>query len=727
MRTPTRIGSTVASGALEEGRKRISSAIKDAALDALSESIPLDIAKLLGAQSVRLYLRDPLTDELYARWTEDGKPRELRAPSDLSSPAGYAAMTRTTSYAWTEGRAGDRRYVVAIPFAGDADVLGVVELVHGKVGATLDDTRAKVLASLASHASKRLQLVLRASPHSGVASPDALREARAEAQACGRSVEFVLMARHGIDKASVGRGLADQFRCPFVAEPSKLRPSGELLARFTPGFLRANAVLPVRVNGGAVEVALANPRNLTLLDDIVRTAGAERVTASVGIREDILEALERALTPSVAPPADDSAFVPIEPADAPIGAAETFDFSKITHAGEDHATIRLVNEIIQTAIDRGASDVHIEPTRAGGVVVRLRVDGVLQENRAIREGVARAVASRVKIMSRLDIAEKRLPQDGKIRLRDRAGAKVDLRVAVVPTQDGYEDVVLRLLPDTQALPLDRLAMEPETAQRFRKAIEQPHGIVLCVGPTGSGKTTTLHAGLGHLKGPGVKIWTAEDPVEISQEGIRQVQVHSKIGLTFAHALRAFLRCDPDIIMIGEIRDRETAQAAIEASLTGHLVLSTLHTNSAAETVTRLLEMGLDAFTFGDSLRAVLAQRLVRRVCDSCRESHVATSQELDELRIHAGDGFKLAKAATMAHGSGCDACFKSGYRGRLGIHELLVVTPELRKLIQQRAEADRIRKAAVAAGMTLLKQDGVRKVAAGLTDLPEVIATCIDE
>jgi type II secretory ATPase GspE/PulE/Tfp pilus assembly ATPase PilB-like protein len=318
-------------------------------------------------------------------------------------------------------------------------------------------------------------------------------------------------------------------------------------------------------------------------------------------------------------------------------------------------------------------------------------------------------------------------------MRDSSGRRIDLRVAVMPTNQGYEDVVLRVLPSQSEMPLKDIGMEPENLNRFMKSIEQPHGIVLCVGPTGSGKTTTLHAALGHLKNPEVKIWTAEDPVEITQDRVRQVQVHPKIGLTFERALRSFLRLDPDIIMIGEIRDRETADAAIEASLTGHMVLSTLHTNSAPETITRLLEMGLDAFSFGDALQAVLAQRLVRRLCSSCRETYVASSQEFDSIRNHYGDpaGFDALKIdrrkVTLGKAKGCDACFKSGYKGRAGIHELMVVTPELRAIIQKRGEASAIRAAGRANGMTLLKQDGIRKVLQGVTDLHEVLATCLSE
>ncbi len=743
---PTKSAPAVAGGALEEGRRRIVAALKTAPLDAVAQLVTGDIAKLLGASTVRLYFHDVFADELYARWVEGSRTRELRVAPDPSSPVGYAAMTRSKSFAWKQQAAGDKRYVVAVPLVGGGDLLGVLELTHGTPNATPSEDAVKVFNDLAGHMIKRLQTVLkvtvRATPYdhllnTGAVTPDEVRTAREKAQASGRSVESLLLKDCGVDKAALGRSLSEHFGCPFVADPATLQVSAELVSRFSPAFLKTHAVLPFARKGDAVHALVVNPRNLTLLDDVSRQAGVEKVTASVALREDILAALSKfAVHSTPTPPAGHAAAA--APARAEWDAAPTEDTSfsleeKDGAVEVDSATIRLINETIQAAIDQGASDIHMEPTTTGGMVFRFRVDGVLNDYKVVAQACAKPAVSRVKIMAKLDIAEHRLPQDGKIRLKDRDGGKVDLRVAIVPTSGGFEDVVIRLLPDTQALPIAKLGMEPENFERFKRVIEQPHGIILCVGPTGSGKTTTLHAALGHVKGPGVKIWTAEDPVEITQDGIRQVQMHAKIGLTFAHALRAFLRCDPDVIMIGEIRDKETAGAAIEASLTGHLVLSTLHTNSASETVTRLLEMGLDPFTFGDSLLAVLAQRLVRRVCESCRETSAATQEEWTELRRQFGDDARFdalridRRKAVVGRAKGCDKCFHTGYRGRMGIHELLAVTPEIRRLIQQRAESEKIRRAAFASGMTLLKQDGVRKILQGLTDLKEVASTCIEE
>ncbi len=724
-------------GTLDNGRRKIAAAIETATLDSLSELITAEMARLLSSSSIRLFLRDQLTDELYCR-LGGATTREIRVAPDPTSIVGYAAMTRTRAFAW-KGGLPDRQYVIAVPMIAGSDLLGVVELVHAPPRATIDEERLRVFCDLVDCIGRRLQAVhkttVRSSPYdyllqTGALTPDRLREARDRAAKSGRSVEHVLLVDLGVEKPALGRSLAEHFACPFVPAPGNQPVAAELVRQFSPSFLRSHAVLPVSRKGRAIHVIVVNPRNLALLDDLARHLGGAEITVAVAVREDILAALDSIVgraAPAKAEPKKVEA-PPWEPAEPAAAFAEIEE-----ETGDDSGTIRLVNDLLHAGMEAGASDVHFEAAPGGGLSVRFRVDGVCHDHRTIDEPVARTVISRLKIMSSLDIAEHRLPQDGKIRLNDAHGQRVDLRLAIMPTGEGCEDAVLRILPQTSALPLASLGMERETLGRFQRALEQPHGIVLCVGPTGSGKTTTLHAALGSLKGPGVKIWTAEDPVEITQDRVRQVQVNPKIGLTFERALRAFLRLDPDIIMIGEIRDRETADAAIEASLTGHLVLSTLHTNSAPETVTRLLEMGLDAFTFGDSLLAVLAQRLVRRVCDSCREHYTPSPDEFQALRAQFGDNAKFdamkvdRKRLQLVRGGGCELCFHTGYRGRAGIHELLVITPEIRKLVHARAESEAIRKAARAGGMMLLKQDGIRKVIEARTDLREVLATCLSE
>ncbi len=411
----------------------------------------------------------------------------------------------------------------------------------------------------------------------------------------------------------------------------------------------------------------------------------------------------------------------------------------------DNSLVRLINTMIVEAHSQNVSDIHIE-THPGREKVRIRFrrDGLLKPYLELPHTYRSALIARLKIMCDLDISERRRPQDGKISFnRFVASCPIELRVATIPTANGLEDAVLRILASARPIPLDKLGMSPANLAALKHAVERPYGMVLCVGPTGSGKTTTLHSALSYINVPERKIWTAEDPVEITQPGLRQVQVNPKIDWTFAKALRAFLRADPDVIMVGEIRDHETAQIAVESSLTGHLVLSTLHTNSAAETITRLLDMGMDPFNFADSLLAVLAQRLVRRMCPHCRTARPAHADEVDEWMhdyLHAwGDPAAAPSPDTVMadwlgrfgadgrlqawRAPGCPKCENAGLRGRAGVHELLSVTREIRRLIQTGARAEQIQQQAMAEGLRTLRQDGLEKVLAGVTTIEEVRAT----
>jgi type II secretory ATPase GspE/PulE/Tfp pilus assembly ATPase PilB-like protein len=335
-------------------------------------------------------------------------------------------------------------------------------------------------------------------------------------------------------------------------------------------------------------------------------------------------------------------------------------------------------------------------------------------------------------MAELDIAEKRLPQDGKIKLRRKGIQEFELRLSTMPTAGRFEDAVLRVLTRTSTLKLDEIGLSERNLTLLKKLIRRPYGLLLCVGPTGSGKTTTLHAALAHINNPAVKIWTAEDPVEITQQGLRQVQVRPKIGLDFSRVMRGFLRLDPDIIMIGEMRDRETAAIAIEAALTGHLVLSTLHTNNAPETLTRLLDMGMNPLNISDSFLGVLAQRLVRRLCRHCREEYQVGEEEFNDLRMDYGAdafdaaGYSFNDNIKLHRSDGCEKCNGSGYKGRLGINELLEATPEVKILIKKNATSQEIAKQAKKDGMQTLKQDGIHKIFDGVTDIREVRRVCVE-
>jgi type II secretory ATPase GspE/PulE/Tfp pilus assembly ATPase PilB-like protein len=406
----------------------------------------------------------------------------------------------------------------------------------------------------------------------------------------------------------------------------------------------------------------------------------------------------------------------------------------------DNTLVQLVNKIIMDAYQDGVSDIHIESNPGKKTTrVRFRKDGALLDYLQVPANFRNALVSRIKIMCQLDISERRKPQDGKIDFQQFGPAKIELRVATIPTSQGLEDIVLRLLSASRPIPLEKLGLDAERFAQIRRMMARPYGLVLVCGPTGSGKTTTLHSLLGHINTPERKIWTAEDPVEITQPGLRQVQMNSKIGWTFATALRSFLRGDPDVIMVGEMRDQETARVATEASLTGHLVLSTLHTNSATESVTRLLDLGMDPFSFSDALLGVLAQRLVRRLCPHCRKPYAPDAPELDELALEYCADHGADPAATLAawgrtywpagtpqlfRAASCARCNHTGYLGRFGVYELLASSPAVRRAIQTRAPVSELQAAAAKEGMLTLKQDGIHRVLSGQTDIHQVRAVC---
>ena len=419
---------------------------------------------------------------------------------------------------------------------------------------------------------------------------------------------------------------------------------------------------------------------------------------------------------------------------------------------EDNELVKLVNKVIVEAYHQGASDIHIEPYPGKAKTeIRFRKDGTLQPYITVPASYRNAIVARLKIMCDLDISEKRKPQDGKIKFKKFGPLDIELRVATIPSAGGVEDIVMRILAAGEPIPIDKLALSARNLKRAKETVSKPYGLFFVCGPTGSGKTTTLHSVLGYLNTPDTKIWTAEDPVEITQKGLRQVQMNPKAGLNFATAMKAFLRADPDIIMVGEMRDKETTAIGIEASLTGHLVFATLHTNSAPESIVRLLDMGMDPFNFADAMLGVLAQRLGKRLCSKCKKSHIATKEELKSLldeytlelqnmpswkkdpkgsyeeiyREWTKDFADDKGQFTLYSAVGCDTCGGSGYKGRVGLHELLLGTDSVKKHIQEHARVAEILATALQEGMRTLKQDGIEKVLQGITDIHQVRAVCI--
>jgi general secretion pathway protein E len=474
-------------------------------------------------------------------------------------------------------------------------------------------------------------------------------------------------------------------------------------------------VLPLARVGAGLAVALADPAALAPLDDLrllYRAPLRPLVVPAPALRD----AITRAYDATARSAADTMDAIEGERLD--LVARELDEPPDLLEAGDDTPVIRLVNALLAQAVKDGASDIHIEPWERG-LAVRFRTDGLLHDVLAPPARLAATIASRVKIMAGLDIAERRLPQDGRIRVRV-AGRDIDVRVSIVPTAFG-ERVVLRLLDRASALlDLTDLGLAPATARTLERLLGQSHGIILVTGPTGSGKTTTLYAALRRIATGERNIMTIEDPIEYQLRGIGQIQSSSRIGLTFAAGLRAVLRQDPDVILVGEIRDRETAEIAMQAALTGHLVFSTLHTNDAPGAVTRLVDMGVEPFLISSSVLAVLAQRLLRRLCDGC----AVEGRPADDERRALGDG---APDVVRRAGPGCAACRGTGYRGRTAIHELLMVDDPVRALVMARADAAQVRRHATAAGMATLRDDGLEKARAGVTTVGEVLRVTQDE
>ena len=537
-----------------------------------------------------------------------------------------------------------------------------------------------------------------------------LERALAAQREMGGALDGVLVNLGLVSETDAAQALAEHLQLPFIASDALPEAAPELEA-LLPEFLRTHRVLPLRAENGVLHVAMRAPQDAFVVKALHLSTGLE-VRPAVALGSDIDKALKRALDDAEAVQADDAL--------ADEGDAGYF-VEHLRDLASEAPVIRLVNTIIGRVIELRASDIHLEPFD-DGLHVRYRVDGVLHPGEVVPAAQGAAVSSRVKLLAHLDIAERRLPQDGRIKTRVK-GRELDLRVSTVPTVHG-ESVVMRVLDRASVrLNLEDMGFEKDTLARFNQLVHRPHGILLVTGPTGSGKTTTLYAALAKLDSTSQKIITVEDPVEYQLEGINQIQVHSQINLTFANALRSILRQDPDIIMIGEMRDGETAQIAVQSSLTGHLVLSTLHTNTAASAVVRMQDMGVERYLITSTVNGVLAQRLVRRLCPHCK----TPVQPDPALLQSSGLGRFLSGGAPVYEARGCDHCRGTGYQGRTAIHELLVVDEAMRSAILQGLDASALQSIAVKAGMYTLYDDGLRKVAAGVTSLDEVLRATQDQ
>jgi type II secretory ATPase GspE/PulE/Tfp pilus assembly ATPase PilB-like protein len=728
------------------------------------------ILDLVDAQRVTIYALDTKNQELFSLFKAGQEVKEIRVPKTFGSIAGFTALSRKTANIknaydpaeltrlhaslkfdsrWDRAGGFKTLQVLTTPILFEKYLLGVLQLINTRSSSPFtpkDEGAAEELAKILGIAFYNQHRAARTNKPSkygllvdkGLLSEKDVETAVTSARVNQLDVAKILMEEYNVPKEEIGRALAQFFNCPFVDLAGKTLPE-DLKGRLTPDFLKKNMCAPIEKKEGTLYVAVEDPYELTRLDAIKSINLAPRHEFVAALRGDISDYINASFgltsSESQADGGDVRVLIKeleasaageeeeVEPEGAPTPMAEVDE--------TDSGVIKLCNQIIIDGYNKGASDIHIEPYgKTAPTLVRLRIDGDCHKYLEIPPNHRNAVVQRFKIMSKLDIAEKRKPQDGKIRFRGPMGT-IELRVATIPTAGGNEDVVMRILAASKPLPLERMGFSERNLTEFKKILEKPYGICLVVGPTGSGKTTTLHSGLGYINTVDMKIWTAEDPVEITQAGLRQVQVHPKIEFTFAVAMRAFLRADPDVIMVGEMRDHETAATGIEASLTGHLVFSTLHTNSAPETITRLLDMDIDPFNFADALLGIMAQRLVRTLCKDCKEEYSPSQEEFAELMEEYGLeswdklGIRYSPEFKLFRPKGCAKCGKTGYKGRMGIHELLVATDEIKRRIQKREPIEELRKQAMRDGMTTLLQDGIQKVIKGFTDFQQVRAVCM--
>ena len=536
-----------------------------------------------------------------------------------------------------------------------------------------------------------------------------------------------------IKKEALGKSFSFFYGCPFRPYDDSFTVPVELLKNLKKTFLLNELWIPLSWDKDGVEILVDDPKNLNKTDNIKTLMKTGKIHFSVAIREDIQEFIRLFFDPNKQMASEATMDDVLEDFDMlPDVEFEEEEDEAVRDEGDEASSqvVKLVDQAIIAAYRKNASDIHIEPSPISkATTIRFRLDGVCQEYTKVPNSMVRGIISRIKIMSNLDIAERRLPQDGKIKFRRKGVPAFELRVATLPTAGGYEDVVMRILASAGAMVMDEMGLTERNLKVMKQIIAKPYGLVLAVGPTGSGKTTSLHAILGHINKPGIKIWTAEDPIEITQAGLRQTEVKPKIGLDFARMMRAFLRADPDVIMIGEMRDKETASIGIEASLTGHLVFSTLHTNSAPETITRLLDMGLNPLNFSDAFLGVLAQRLTRSLCASCREESPVTKDDFEVMisaygkKYFSNSGIEYEEGMTLYNAGGCENCSGTGYRGRMGIHELMEGTPQIKLMIKKQANTEQIFEQAMKEGMSHLKQEKLYQKIPSLITL--LILKCI--
>lgn len=718
------------------------------------------IVQLFNAERLTIYFVDGVKRELVSKIKTGNEVNEIRVPISPTSISGFSVHKKqllniTDVYdtkelgridsalefdsSWDMKTGFKTREVLVVPILYKTFMLGAIQFINHKKGTPFskkEEDFGKELAKIMGIAMYNQKRMAQSQTRNSkfdyllgkhILTQKELNKAIAYSRNNNEPIENVLVKDLKIQKKEVGLALSQYYKVQFLEFNDKLPIPGELLTNLKVPFMKNNFWVPIRSEGKNVVIAIDDPHDGQRLGEIKTLFPGKAIKTLVSFKEDILSYINCFTQDEKELSSIDDLLSQMDDEEEEIEEAE---------AGvneESSAVVQLVNKIIIDAHSRNASDIHIEPFMGKeNTKVRIRCDGSCTVYQTIPYQFRNAIVSRLKIMSDLDIAERRKPQDGKISFKKYGGLDIELRVATVPTQGGVEDIVMRILAAGEPIPLDKMGFSQANYENFVSCITKPYGIIFVCGPTGSGKTTTLHSALGYINKDDIKIWTAEDPVEITQKGLRQVQVKPKIGFDFAAAMRAFLRADPDVIMVGEMRDKETTHIGIEASLTGHLVFSTLHTNSAPESITRLLDMGMDPFNFADAILCILAQRLVRTLCGDCKVEYTPSQEEYDELvREYGPEEFArsvkidYSKSLTLCRPEGCDACNNTGYRGRMGLHELLMGTDDMKKLIQSNAKMEDLRNQALNDGMTTLKQDGIEKIFTGKCDLLQVRKVCI--
>jgi len=758
---------------IDERIRATSHAIHSAGtLEEILLEVRVPIFQLFDTKMATIYAVDKAKNEIYSKIRPGESIEEIRLPISPKSIAGCVALEKRLlnlkevrdpvelvkyhpdlifDESWDSISGEDANCMLVSPLIYEGELMGVLQLVN-KVNENFfsgqDENCIKAISDSLALAINNQQKLSRAKPtkfshliNNGLLSQQELTKAISKARTTGLDIEDILLNNMKIKRTDYGKSLETFYNVPYYGYSDQVLLPQSLFTGLNTNFLLKNNWLPIQKENDTVTILIDNPANQDKIQNIKLIFPKQKLTFKVGLKADIQSFLNA--TPEEEYVDDiDSDNSQSEEVSSLLDALESekdLDVDTVSDEEEmnaisetDSTIVKLVNKVLIDAYNDGVSDIHIEPgIGKKNMRVRFRKDGTCRVYQEIPALYKQAFLSRIKIMSRLDIAERRMPQDGKIKMK-YGKKEIEYRVATCPTVGGNEDAVLRILAASKPIPLDKMNFSSNNLALLQAMAEKPYGLILVVGPTGSGKTTTLHSALGYINKPERKIWTAEDPVEITQDGLRQVQMLNKIGLDFARAMRSFLRGDPDVIMVGEMRDAETCAIGLEASLTGHLVFSTLHTNSAPETITRLLDMGMNPLNFADALLLILAQRLVRTLCKNCKEEYHPSREEYDTLVKEYGSDERFAKLGLdyndemmLLKPVGCERCSDTGYAGRTGLHELLEGTDIIKRMVMQQALVEELREQAINDGMTTLKQDGIWKIFKGDCDLKQVMAVCI--